>query len=326
MFKKIGAFFIAIFQSVFWFIGGIWDTKPEPAPYDIPNITAAAQSQKEAEAAGGGWYIVLDDEFDGDTLNEAVWMKSPHGRRNTEYWCNNMVELREGLCVVSAAVLEDNVCDICPAKGDFTSGIETRGKLEQAFGYFEARVKFPTAPGMWTAMWMQSSTMGRLGNGGKDGSEIDIYESAFYQSPTNTGMCIHWDSYEYPWYSSKGTVVDTGVQLYDEWHVWAMLWTPDSYTFFLDGKEIWRTGAGGVSQVPQFLRLTNEIRRQEWGPYGQPLGVFNATKENPHELLIDYVRIYQHTDFLGSIQSAEDFKQPWLARQEWLPSFTKLFN
>ncbi|MCL2023993.1 MAG: glycoside hydrolase family 16 protein [Oscillospiraceae bacterium] len=317
IFKSIGAFFMSIVQCVAWFIPSVWDTKPEPAPYSIPDIGIAAATKEAAQTAGGGWYVVLEDNFDGNTLNEDVWMKSPHGLRNTEYWCDNMVRVENGECVVTAAVLDDNVCDVCPASGDFTSGIETRGKLEQAFGYFEARVKYPKAPGMWTAMWLQSNTMSRLGNGGRDGSEIDIYESIFYANPTKTGMCVHWDSYNNPWYRSVGTVVDTGKDLYDDYHVWGLLWTPESYTFFLDGEPIWRTGAGGVAQVEEFLRLTVEIRRGEWGPYGEPLGVFTATKDNPYEYFIDYVRIYQHTDFLDSIKSADDMKQPWLARQQW---------
>ena len=313
VFKTIGVFFLSIVQCLFWFKPEVWDTKPGPSPYGVPDYAVVEQSKEAAKAAGGGWYIVLDDEFDGDALNEDVWMKSPHGLRNTEYWCDNMVRVENGNCVVSAAVLDDNVCDICPSSGDFTSGIETRGKLEQAFGYFEARVKYPSAQGMWTAMWLQSHTMGRLGNGGRDGSEIDIYESSFWSNPTQTGMCVHWDGYTERWHKSEGTVVDTGMNLYDEWQVWGLLWTPESYTFFLNGEPVWRTGAGGVSQVPEFLRLTCEIRRGETGPYGQPLGVFDATRENPHEYLIDYVRIYQHTDFLSSVKSVNDLKQPWHA-------------
>lgn len=111
--------------------------------------------------------------------------------------------------------------------------------------------------------------MGRLGNGGKDGSEIDVFESSFYHNPTQIGHCIHWDGYSDTWHRDSGAVVDTGVDLYDDYHVWGLLWTPTEYTFFLDGKPIACTNAGGVSQVAEYLRFTVEIRHTEYGPYGR---------------------------------------------------------
>jgi beta-glucanase (GH16 family) len=156
--------------------------------------------------------------------------------------------------------------------------------------------------------------MPKLGNGGKDGSEIDVYESAFVQNPTKTGSAVHWDSYEPNWHRVEGTVIETEKDLYDSWHTWGLLWTPNSYSFYLDGQLLWMTGVGGISQVPEFLRLTCEITRGAWGPYGQPLGPFEATKDDPAEFLIDYVRIYQHPDFEKFIKSPEDFKQPLLAQ------------
>ncbi|MDR3344455.1 MAG: glycoside hydrolase family 16 protein [Oscillospiraceae bacterium] len=311
-FQRLPVVFMALIQSAFWFIPGVWDAK-EAVAYAVPDYANVAQSQADAQAAGGGWYVVLDDDFSGSSLNSDVWVTSPHGKRNTEYWCTNLVSVQGGEAVVSAAYLEDNVCTVCPQVGDFTSGIETRGKLEQAFGYFEARVKFPNSAGMWSAMWLQANSVGRLGNGGKDGSEIDVFESAFYFNPQNIGACIHWDAYEDLWYRNVGTVSNTGINLYDDYHVWGLLWTPTSYTVFLDGKALWKTGAGGVSQVPEFLRLTCEVRRTGSAPYGQKLGAFTATKDSPAEFNIDYVRIYQHTDFLSSIKAPGDFKQPLLA-------------
>ncbi|MDR1409366.1 MAG: hypothetical protein LBJ12_03665, partial [Oscillospiraceae bacterium] len=88
-----------------------------------------------------------------------------------------------------------------------------------------------------------------------------------------------------------------------------LLWTPDRYTVLLDGQPLWRTNAGGVSQVPEFLRLTCEIRRTGYAPYGQQLGEFTGG-----DFYIDYVRIYQHTDFESFIKAASDLKQPMFAK------------
>ena len=186
---KIIALFMAALQSLLWFAPGLFggDLPVDTAAYTPPVYGQVGDESQAAEH--GGWYLTYEDNFDGDALNSDLWVTSPHGLRNTEYWCDNMVRVENGNCVISAAYLDDNDCPDgkCPASGDFTSGIETRGKQEQVFGYYEARVKFPKAEGLWSAMWFQSGTMGRLGNGGKDGSEIDVFESSFYHNPTQIG-------------------------------------------------------------------------------------------------------------------------------------------
>ena len=196
---------MAALQSLLWFAPGLFggDLPVDTAAYTPPVYGQVGDESQAAEH--GGWYLTYEDNFDGDALNSDLWVTSPHGLRNTEYWCDNMVRVENGNCVISAAYLDDNDCPDgkCPASGDFTSGIETRGKQEQVFGYYEARVKFPKAEGLWSAMWFQSGTMGRLGNGGKDGSEIDVFESSFYHNPTQIGHCIHWDGYSCLLYTSR---------------------------------------------------------------------------------------------------------------------------
>jgi hypothetical protein len=310
-FQRVGAGILALLQPLFWFIPGIWGG-------DLP-LDSAPAAPRYADVSttpnADGWYVVLDEDFSSGTLDSSVWMPSPHGLRNTEYWCPNAIEFRDGQCIINAYHTDDNVCPdgLCPASGDFTSGIETRGKLEQAFGYFEARVKFPKAEGMWTAMWLQSGTMSRAGNGGREGAELDVYESSFWSNPSTMGNCVHWDGYG-TWHRDSGITYDAGVDLTEDYHVWGLLWTPDEYVFYLDGKPVRRTQAGGVSQTPEFLRLTTEIRHGEWGPYGQKLGEFSGTKAQPDQFFIDYVHIYQNKNFESKIKSPDDYREPLLAR------------
>ena len=69
---------------------------------DLPVDTAAytppvyGQVGDESQAAEhGGWYLTYEDNFDGDALNSDLWVTSPHGLRNTEYWCDNMVRVEK---------------------------------------------------------------------------------------------------------------------------------------------------------------------------------------------------------------------------------------
>ena len=56
---------------------------------------------------------------------------------------------------------------------------------------------------------------------------------------------------------------------------------PNEYVFYVDGKETWRTEAGGVCQVPLYIKLSDEI--------GDWAGDIKKVKL-PDEFLVDYVR------------------------------------
>jgi beta-glucanase (GH16 family) len=59
-------------------------------------------------------------------------------------------------------------------------------------------------------------------------------------------------------HKSEGKVVKVpGVM--EGFHTFGLLWTPDEYIFYVDGKETWRSKAGGVCQVPQYMLLSDEI-------------------------------------------------------------------
>ena len=42
------------------------------------------------------------------------------------------------------------------------------------------------------------------------------------------------------------------------WHTYSLNWSPDEYVFYIDGKETWRSKAGGVCQVPLFIKLSDQ--------------------------------------------------------------------
>ena len=58
---------------------------------------------------------------------------------------------------------------------------------------------------------------------------------------------------------------------------------PKSSVFYIDGKETWRTKAGGVCQVPVYIKLSDEI-----GPWAGDI----KKADLPDETLVDYVRVY----------------------------------
>lgn len=297
----------------------------------------------DKNANGDGWYVSLIDNFDehydvNSGLNPEIWATSRHDLRwasqkknhpeYSNYWCSEMVSVKDGKAIVKAAYDDNHTCPTCVAngytKGRFTGGFETRSEVKnaqgsydsniiwaQAFGYFETSIKFPDKDGMWSAFWLQGNEMREIGFDGVDGTEIDVYESAFRKDNdkvSRMGHALLWNGYGN---SGKvaGHIGKLEQNLYDgEFHTFSLLWTPDCYIFFIDGYATWATNAGGVCKVPEFLRFTNEIDAGDGsGPHGQNIGQFSHEGEAAME--IDYIRVYQNVDYEKFIAPSKDGNQ-----------------
>jgi beta-glucanase (GH16 family) len=232
-----------------------------PGPQDIlPNAPEGKQ-----------WKLVWHDEFDGLTLDESKWETPPDGRRRDAFWMRKAVSLDgQGRLAISTLKEDGKYIDGC---------VRTRGKFEHAFGYYVARIESQRQPGHWSAFWLYNDSVGRVGDEGRDGTEIDIMEKPWLDERIN--YALHWDGYG-PAHKSEGKLVRVpGVM--QGFHTFGLLWLPDRYGFYVDGKEMWRTKAGGVCQVPLYIKLSDEVG--SWG------GDIHKAKL-PDRFLVDYVRVY----------------------------------
>ncbi len=221
--------------------------------------------------AGKEWKLFWSDEFNGDKLDETKWNRLGDWARRDGFW------VKEDAYVSGKGTL------ILRTKKDgdrYTCGaINTQGKFEHAFGFYVARCKMPKQPGHWPAFWMMSSGVGKVGNDGRDGTEIDIVEIPWRDGKVTFNL--HWDGYGKD-HKSAGTNA-TIPKLTEGFHDYGLLWTPEEYVFYVDSKEVWRTKAGGVSQVPEYLKLTEEI-----GKWGGDI----TRAQLPDYFEVDFVRVY----------------------------------
>ena len=222
---------------------------------------------------GKEWKLIWHDEFNGSQLDEAKWNRLGDYKRRDGYW------------IKDDALLSGKGTLLLRTKRDgdrFTCGaIDTRGKFDHAFGYYVARCKMPTQPGHWPAFWMMCSGVSKVGQEGRDGTEIDIVEMPWRDGQIT--MNLHWDGYGKA-HKTAGANRAHMPELTQGFHDYGLLWTPEEYAFYVDGKELWRTKAGGVSQVPEYLKLTEEIGK--WGG--------DITKAQlPDAFEVDYVRVYE---------------------------------
>jgi hypothetical protein len=106
---------------------------------------------------------------------------------------------------------------------------------------------------------LYNASVGKVGNEGRDGTEIDVMEKPWLDDRVQPAL--HWDGYGKQ-HRSEGKVSKVpGVM--DEWHTFSLWWKTDEYVFYVDGREMWRTDAGGVCQVPLYIKLSDEIGASE---------------------------------------------------------------
>lgn len=221
---------------------------------------------------GKQWKLIWHDEFDGTQLDETKWNRLGDWKRRDGFWVKEDANL-SGKGTLLLRTKKDGDRYTCGA-------VNTQGKFEHSFGFYVARCRMPKQTGHWPAFWIMGPGVNKVGNDGRDGTEIDIVEIPWRDGKVTFNL--HWDGYGKE-HKSAGTNRTIGA-LTEGFHNYALLWTPEEYVIYVDGQETWRTKAGGVSQVPEYLKLTEEI-----GIWGGDI----SKAELPDYFEVDYVRVYE---------------------------------
>ncbi|MBP8910337.1 MAG: alpha-L-fucosidase [Phycisphaerae bacterium] len=266
---KISFFPRGVFLWVGWALGATL----------LPGFSQAAGADDKEflpqPSDGKVWKLVWSDEFEGSQVDASKWDVMGDWKRRDGFWVKEDSYL-DG---------QGNLILRTKQHGDrYTCGaVRTRGKFEHRYGYWVCRCKFPQEQGHWPAFWLHCDSVNQIGDAGRDGTEIDIMEKPWREDRLTQNL--HWDGYGKE-HRSDGVKFDfPGVS--EGFHTFGLHWTPEEYVFYVDGKETWRTRAGGVSQVPQYIKLTEEIG--EWGG--------DIRKANlPDYFVVDYVRVYDEVD------------------------------
>src|SRR5262249_18279835 len=115
-----------------------------------------------------GYYEVWGDEFNGTALDTAKWDYWLLGNRRDAVNVTNAVSVAGGYL---------NITTYTTNGTHYTAMVATDGTFRSRYGYWEASIKWGDTNGMWSALWMQSPTMGTyLTDPVVSGSELDIVE------------------------------------------------------------------------------------------------------------------------------------------------------
>lgn len=245
----------------------------------LPGFAAHASSETDDLPPGVKWRLHWSDEFDGTVLDRKKWKAFPEMERTAGFWSPDNISLDGKGNIVFRATLRD---------GKIVGGaMDTYRTFNTAYGYFTFRCKLPTGAGYRPAIWLTSTSVKNVGNEGKDGTEIDIMEQPSRSGHIN--MALHWDGYE-EHHKTVNKVAPIGGPM-DDWHTYAVWWKKDGYIFYIDGKEAWRTNAGGVSSAAQFIRIGIET---PWPLEDSGRKTFNANDND--QFICDYARVYKEAD------------------------------
>lgn len=254
-----------------------------------------AASTLLSHAVPAGYTLAWSDEFNGHSLNKAHWRYARNGWRNSAYDTPAAVSVTNG-CLVITTYTEGGT--------NFTGFIDTQNKVARGYGYYEARIQFSNAPGQWSAFWLQTPWMmnvrphGELGNTNDNptnGVEIDVFEHRYTDKKGKPWVdggdsALHWNGYgpeeKNAVWSSPELGVATG------FHTYGLLWTSNSYTFYVDDKVTWQDNTNLISSAKQFIRLTSEVQDQSWA--GRvPAAGYPDRARSQIKMLVDYVRYYR---------------------------------
>ena len=255
-------------------------------------IIALQQAAAESDTynAPEGYSLVWHDEFDSGTeLNGTDWTHEVQGSG----WVNNelqnyvnhvtpggeaVTEVKNGKLLIHC-VKED---------GKIYSGrVYAHVKEGWKYGYIEASIKLPKGKGTWPAFWMMPVNFTSWPADG----EIDIMEEVgghanYVSSSLHANAHVH----------SNGTQVThemlcEGAE--DGFHTYAIKWTGDNITTYVDGNEQLSYDNRGLGRDDwpyddPFYVILNLAWGGSWGGmYGIDESALPATME------VDYVRVFQ---------------------------------
>lgn len=207
----------------------------EESSFDAQTVAAAtriAKQKKHSDRSPFGqnaadYELTFSEEFDSlnrSVWNDHIWYEEPHPIKNY--------------------AVEDGVLKIWPhrdASGKFFNRtLDTDGKFEQKYGYFEMEARLPRGKGTWPGFWL-------LARPGNRRPEIDIMEAyaggvepwgrpdhAGVSRPTAYGVTVWHDE----GIAAGQLQFDVGKDLSTDFHKYAVKWEPHRQTFYFDGKRI----------------------------------------------------------------------------------------
>ena len=215
----------------------------------------------------------------------------------------------------SSAVLELSSSSVVVPVSYAYYGAELSGKDQFLYGRFEARMKMVSIPGSVSSMFLYYDDSWK--NGDEPWNEIDIevlgkggtmWQSNIITREGDPSIKKNTSSESKPLH-------EFGFDATEEFHLYAMTWTPEYVSWEIDGVEIRRDTLGitrgthaDADQVA-FLTKDQTLRFNLWASKSAAwVGAFTGDElaEAPKAQWIDYVRVYSYDT------ATKSFTESWV--------------
>ena len=275
--------------------------------------------------AGRRFKLVWSDEFNGNCLDASKWSYRTNFWGRRAHWFaapeDGAVEVKGGKVHLKIVKKPDGqfvspqlqtgelMWDIPwdgKRKGFFPLPKREKAKFVHKYGYYECRFRLQRKEGWWSAFWMQTEQQGCTLDPAISGIEHDIMEA--FKPGEIIAHCFHANGYSHDYLGFRTPRVEDAMATNvvvkvgsDDFHTIGMLWEPDGYTVFIDGRQNGPkvgTGEGeAVSHVPEFVLLTTECKpyrekRMTAQPDENLLKTLDAAVEAGDDFVVDFVRVY----------------------------------
>lgn len=255
-------------------------------------------------AAANGQTLVWSEEFDGPTIDHSIWTYNVgaggFGNGELQYHTarpeNAYIE--NGKLVIEAR-RERYVSSL-----EFTSSrLITHGRMAFKYGTLEALIKLPDVDnGMWPAFWLLGNNIGQLS--WPACGELDIMEvgsrAAFLDGVVNRRVGSHafWDFEGSQ--ADFGDFIDWPEDLFNDYHLLTMEWTPQHVKTFIDGINFWTIDISDVAthsleefHEPMYIIANIAVGGWNFVEITDPAQI---TAPFPGMMHIDYIRLYDNGD------------------------------
>ena len=262
---------------------------------DMPKVETPAWLGQRPPVPGE-WTKTFDEHFPGNAIDPHTWniytKDAWHLGANTHYSKDNLL-VKDGELSLRVEKKRGHHNDNPDyPENDYQTGYaDTKGKWTQRYGYFEARMKLPTAPNMFLAFWLMPdrgiNAKGDRGSTKVGGMEFDIMETLSIWGPWRHDFGMHWDDYQ-KYHKSNGMFSSYCPPDKDGFITVGMLWTPGMLVNYDNGKEAARWESPRIGNVPEYIILDHITGGWESEPLDD--------KKLPADFIIDYIRVWQRKD------------------------------
>lgn len=116
--------------------------------------------------------------------------------------------------------------------------------------------------------------------------EVDIVETYYYRN--DPAQTIHWDGYYNEQTKTKSFSFPGMSEIFDgNYHTFGFRWSPQEYTFFIDGKVTEKTKSMVICIDPAYLLVSAHFDNA-----GEMI-----TKPGEYsDMIVDYVKVYSSSD------------------------------